>query len=211
MREGPLLASTFHAAADALGLASEGREGVVLDLLARLSEPHRRYHDASHVAACVRLAERHRAHARCLPHVLLALLFHDAIYDPRAHDNEAQSAALAARGLTAIGADADTIRRVSALVLATRGHDVAGHDPDAELVLDADLAILGDTERAREAFEAGVRAEYAHVDEASYRAGRRHVLEGFAARDRLYAVPAIAAEREATARAHLQERIRALS
>jgi predicted metal-dependent HD superfamily phosphohydrolase len=55
-----------------------------------------------------------------------------------------------------------------------------------------------------------VRAEYAFVEEATYRAGRARVLEAFLAKDRIYAVPAIAAQREARARAHLAATLDAL-
>jgi predicted metal-dependent HD superfamily phosphohydrolase len=204
-----LLRASFERAADALGLGRARREAVLDDLLVSLSEPHRRYHDARHVAACVRLAEVHRDHALHFPEVIAALLFHDAIYEPTSTHNEAQSAALALEGLTRLGARAEVLERVERLVLPTRGHEAAG-DPDAELVLACDLAVLGADDTERAAFERGVRAEHAFVDEAAYRFGRAHVLEALLAKDRIYAVPAIFGEREARARAHLAATLAAL-
>ena len=201
--------AAFVRAADALGLTQRGRAAVIQDLLARLAEPHRRYHDSRHVAACVSLAEVHAACATRPAEVIVALLFHDAVYDPSARDNEVRSAALAVDALTGLGADASVIARVERLVLATRDHEARG-DHDAELVLDCDLSILGADAEAREAFEEGVRAEYAFVDDEAYRVGRARVLEGFLAKDRIYAVPPIAARLEGPARAHLAARLRAL-
>jgi predicted metal-dependent HD superfamily phosphohydrolase len=201
--------AAFVRAADALGLTQRGRTPVIEDLLARLAEPHRRYHDSRHVAACVSLAEAHASHAARPAEVVVALLFHDAVYDPSARDNEARSAALAVTALAGLGADEGVVARVERLVLATRDHEARG-DRDAALVLDCDLSILGADAEAREAFEEGVRAEYAFVEDSAYRVGRARVLEAFLAKERIYAVPAIAAQLEAPARAHLAARLRAL-
>jgi predicted metal-dependent HD superfamily phosphohydrolase len=59
---------------------------------ARYAEPHRRYHTWAHVLAC--FDARDRLTTAELPEVDLALLFHDAVYDPFAKDNEAGSARL---------------------------------------------------------------------------------------------------------------------
>lgn len=193
----------FETTCEALSLSREGREAIVRDLLSRYAEAHRRYHDTRHVAACVSMAEGHRAHASHPDEVVLALLFHDAIYDPRAHDNEPASAALAGRSLASLGASGASIDRVRRLVLATAGHEAHG-DADAELVLACDLAVLGADAATFDAFERDIRAEYAFVPEDAYRAGRARVLAGFLERPTLYAVPAIAVEREARARENLR-------
>ncbi len=193
----------FERACDALSLGREGRAAIVDGLLARFDEPRRHYHDARHMAACVSMAAAHRAHAPHPNEVVLALLFHDAIYDPQARDNEARSATLADDALSSLGAG-DAIRaRIVRLVMATAGHEAAG-DADAELVLACDLAILGADEATFDAFERDIRAEYAFVPDDAYRAGRSRVLLSFLERATLYGVPAIAAEREDRARANLQ-------
>lgn len=204
------LREAFGRAADALSLAQAGRAALVTDLIARLSEPHRRYHGLAHVASCVALAEQHAAHAQHPAAVVLALLFHDAVYDPRAADNEARSAALAEHALASLEAPPEVCARVGRLVRATAGHDAAG-DVDAELVLSADLAVLGASEAERAAFEHGVREEYAFVDAPLYAAGRARILSALLARERLFEVPAIASEREATARSFLAATIASLT
>ncbi len=59
---------------------------------ARYDEPHRRYHTWTHIEAC--FAARRELTEDASAAIDLALLFHDAIYDPLAHDNEEKSAEL---------------------------------------------------------------------------------------------------------------------
>lgn len=205
-----VLRDAFDRACDGIGARIDARTAILDDLLARLAEPHRRYHDAHHVAACVTMAHAHAAHARHAHDVTLALLFHDAIYDPRAHDNEARSADLAERALGALEASEETRARVRHLVMATAGHD-ARFDRDAELVLDCDLAILGADPETFSRFEAQIREEYTFVPDDAYRVGRARVLASFAVRTSIYAVPAIAREREARARVNLRDAIAGLA
>jgi len=71
------------------------------------------------------------------------------------------------------------------LILKTKTHD-AGDDPDAEVFLDADLAILGANEAAYRIYAEQIRQEYAWVPESEYRTGRRQILTKFLTRPRLF-------------------------
>ena len=79
------------------------------------------------------------------------------------------------------------------------------------LLDDADLAILASPPERYAEYVAGVRAEYAHVPEAAFRAGRRQILQGFLDRPRIYRTPAAYDAWEATARAQVAAEVRALS
>jgi predicted metal-dependent HD superfamily phosphohydrolase len=148
------------------------------------AEPHRRYHDLAHLEDCLMLAEALAALAERPHELAVAIAFHDAVYDVRALDNEARSAAWAGRALREHGAPDDVASRVEALVLSTREH--AAEAGDAALLSDIDLSVLGADEEGYARFERGVAEEFAWVDPEQYRVARRRVLERFAARERIF-------------------------
>lgn len=195
----------------ALSDAGVQRSGAALfdELWARYLEPHRRYHTIEHVDSCLGFFDWYCAAARHPERVQLALWFHDAIYDPRANDNEQQSAALSRERLTELGASASVVHDVEALVLATREH--RSEQPDALLLLDLDLAILGARAAAFARFERQIREEYAHVPEIAFARGRAGVLRGFLSRPEIYRTPALREELELRARVNLERRIAELA
>ena len=71
------------------------------------------------------------------------------------------------------------------LIRKTKTHD-AGSDTDAQVLLDADLAILGESESVYRTYAEKIRQEYAWVPEPDYRKGRRRVLENFLSRPRIF-------------------------
>jgi predicted metal-dependent HD superfamily phosphohydrolase len=123
------------------------------------------------------------SYARNLHGVKLAAWLHDVIYDSRASDNEERSAKYAVQLCEKLSIPESHL--VAALVLKTKTHD-AGEDPDAQVLIDADLAIFGAGESAYCAYASQIRQEYAWVPEPNYRRGRRQVLERFLARPRIF-------------------------
>jgi predicted metal-dependent HD superfamily phosphohydrolase len=176
-------------------------------LLARHREPHRQYHTATHVAAALATADDLLAEVEGPDGaaVRLALFFHDAVYDPQAAPcaNEMASAALAERELAALGVGASCVDAACAAIMATADHVLPpGASPTAAIVLDADLAILAAEPARYDAYATGVRAEYAHVDDAAWRTGRAAVLVAFLDRPTVF-VTAPMRSRESRARANL--------
>ena len=183
-------------------IAGLHHDGYMDDVLIRYAEPHRHYHTATHIMFVLRhlgdisRASRGDHSAAPSPEVVAAALYHDAIYDARADDNEARSADLAASDLDSVGWSHERCSTVAALVMATAGHLAddaavdadgdAGGDADRAMLLDADLAILGAEPGAYLAYVNGVRAEYGHVDDDQWRAGRTVVLQRFLQRRRLF-------------------------
>ena len=191
----------------ALGEAGAERAGEALfdELLARYGEAHRRCHTILHVEACLGYLAWYRDSARHPERVELALWFHDAVYDPRASDNERQSAQLARARLAELGLPQAVVDDIEVHVLATARHS---HGlPDTDLVVDLDLSILGAPARRFERFEQEIREEYAHVPDLAFANGRRAVLSGFLARPEIYRVPALREELEQRARRNLERRV----
>ena len=160
---------------------------VARGVLERYREPHREYHDTRHLAE-VLAALRVLTGAADVPvPVVCAAYWHDAVYDPRAGDNEQRSAELAASALARLSLAPPVVDEVVRLVLLTVSHDPAPDDRNGALLSDADLAVLGAHRTRYDEYAAAVRREYAHVDEGGFRAGRAAVLGELLARPRLYA------------------------
>jgi predicted metal-dependent HD superfamily phosphohydrolase len=184
-------------------------------LLSRYREPQRHYHGTAHVLRVLRtvqeILDATPGDAVADPAaVRLAAWYHDAIYDPRAAPgaNEAASAALAERDLPTFGTAADRVAAVARLVQVTAGHEPAA--ADEAVVCDADLAVFAADPATYAAYATGVRAEYAHVDEAAWRTGRREVLAAFLARPVLFHT-AVMAPRDGAARANLTAELATLT
>ena len=183
---------------------------VLESLLARWAEPHRKYHTLQHLQECLELFERDRALAEHPGEVAIALWFHDAVYDTSRHDNEAASADWAGRVLRDAGADAAVVDRVHALVMATRHSEVPA-TPDARLLVDIDLAILGAGPARFAEYERQIRDEYGFVPETVFREKRADILRGFLERPALFATSAYAARLDGAARANLARALAGLA
>lgn len=171
-------------------------------LAAHYAEPQRHYHTVAHIAECLAWLDECAALVRDPVAVEFALWFHDAVYDPRAGDNEERSAELAAVTLRSAGADAALTAKVSALILATKTHTPCGQ-PDAPWLLDIDLAVLARPRAGFLDYERAIRAEYAWVPLETYCEKRAAILTHFLQRPHLYLTPHFAPRFEATARANL--------
>lgn len=175
-------------------------------------EPARAYHNFGHVLEVL-------AHFERVPDwrerdaVCLAILFHDAIYLAGHTNNEAQSAELSAT-LLAPTAYAPLIPRVQQLILLTARHgsiEADEVDRDAALFLDCDMAILGASPDAYDAYERAIAQEYAALSPIAYRAGRARFLHKLLARPRIYLSDFFHAEREQAARSNIQRALATLA
>jgi len=179
-------------------------------LVSAYAEPPRHYHNRQHLEECLAELARHRGLAARPALVATAGWFHDAVYDPRSATNEEDSAALAVACLEPAGVAALDIAAVRALILCTKTHETAGV-VDAALLIDADLAILGQGSERFWQYETAIRNEYAWVPEAAFREKRAEILARFLTRPFLYQTPAFRARYEAMARANLTAAIARLA
>ena len=174
-------------------------------LTARYAEPHRHYHTLEHIACCLRELGIDFGHEepRDKNAVEMAIWFHDAIYDPKAKDNEARSAELASTVLNVGGFGDAFIEKVSDLVMAT-AHVEAPVDYDAQVLIDIDLSVLGQDERTFDEYERAVRREYEWVPPDVFCAKRREILGTFlVSRPGIYSTYAFRRKYEDQARANL--------
>lgn len=174
-------------------------------------EDHRAYHGWIHIGAMLNDLDSIRSIPEFtsldLDEIELAVFFHDVVYEPRATDNEAQSAAIFREA--AAGMSEDKIERVVDMILATI-HHTATDDPQTQLLLDLDLAILGATPNEYRRYCGAIRAEYEHVSQADWKKGRAKVIEKFLARPVIYQTPHFNSLLEENARAHIRDELEAL-
>jgi len=183
-------------------------------LAARYVEPGRAYHTMRHVLSCLTELDRVRRTSAQPLAVEFALWFHDAVYDPKAPDNEARSAALLREEARLMRIDVGLAQQAVALIGATAHLGVEGYAPvqgDAALVRDIDLAVLGSSPRRFDAYDRGIRREYSHLSEAEWISGRKTVLEGFLGLRRIYATDIFRDRLEARARSNLSRGLARLS
>ncbi|HKE63508.1 MAG TPA: metal-dependent phosphohydrolase [Micromonosporaceae bacterium] len=209
----PAAASTSGVSASAAASAAADAAGA--DLLDRWSEPVRRYHTVDHLTFMLDVVDAAESFASAdLSAVRLATWFHDAVYDPAAlaaGANERASADLAATMLPRLAVNGDQTAEVVRLVLLTADHHVGPADPNGALLADADLAILGTEPDRYRHYTEQIRAEYAHVPDYAFRAGRLTVLANLLALDPIYHLAPHRDAWEARARANLRNELRELS
>ncbi len=159
-------------------------------LQARYQEPHRAYHNWTHIEALLTHFQTLKSGFVNEECVLWALYWHDAVYDPRRSDNEVKSAELFqqdASGQLAL----EFVKDVVTIIESTIDHRVpdeanASLRSDIALFLDLDLSILGAPKEKFDLYEDQIRQEFAHVPDDAYRVGRRQVLSGFAKRKHVF-------------------------
>lgn len=179
------------------------KQALAAELTSAYSQPHRRYHTVAHIEKCLDELAGVWDFAIHLDEVRWAILFHDAVYDPRRDDNEARSADWAGSVMDALKRPEEEKARVRAMILAT-AHSGEPRTPDEALLLDIDLSILGADEAASDEYERGIRAEYAWVSEHDYRQGRAKLLGSFLRRERLYHTAPYRARCESAARRNIE-------
>lgn len=167
--------------------------------------PDRHYHTLAHISSCLAALDAASTAPQDGDAVELALWLHDVVYDSRADDNEARSAAWAG-ALLGGSAPGPLVARVEEFILATR-HAHSPEAGDVALVCDIDLTILAAPADRFDVYEREIRLEYDWVPDQEFRAGRRAVLERFLQRDRIYATAEMHERLEQAARRNLERSV----
>jgi len=134
----------------------------------------------------------------------LAVVFHDLVYDPKSSTNEEDSVK---EGLM-LGLGERSHQIFSDLIMATKHH--VAKDELQEIMVDADLAILGsDLVRFNE-YERQIRQEYAFVTDEIYKAGRIDFIKKILARNSIFITDEFKERFEVQARTNLNKLLLAL-
>lgn len=186
---------------------NESKAAAILDLLASAyNQSGRYYHNLSHVEEVLGWVEllgllvsenwdsSKFAPDNYVPNlfgvnlaaVKLAVWFHDAIYETSNQDNEFQSAEFASNCLQELGVEKQQIERVRELILLTQHHQVDSNNIEEQILLDADLAVLGGDWEKYWLYAQNIRQEYNWVGDRDFKFGRIKVLEHFLNRPQIF-------------------------
>lgn len=191
-------------------------EGLLRAVQAAYAHPPRAYHSFAHVQEVLgHVGEVTSGPGWKQPReVVLAALFHDAVYVPGRSDNEARSAELAAQAIATFlpraGLD---VARVQHLIGLTARHGKltpADVDPDAALFLDCDMAILAAEPQRFDAYDAAIAQEYRGVVPGIvFRFNRKRFLSRLLAAPRIYLSDFFNQRLDASARENLRRAVEA--
>lgn len=161
---------------------------LIVHLVPRYQEPHRCYHTWSHIVSCFGALELITSFSSL--EVTLALLYHDAVYEPLAENNEERSASLLLAEGRRAGIDEEVLQNAFFMILMTK-HDAKrfpkmppskmtpSYFEQACIVVDADLSILGADASYFDRYEDNIRQEYSMVPNIAFAAGRTKVMQSF--------------------------------
>lgn len=166
----------------------------------------RYYHNLEHLGYMLNLLEATGASPQDPTCLRAAILYHDVVYAVNNKGNETKSAKRAQRFLTGIGWPDERVARCVRHIQATAKHN-ASADSDTALLLDLDLAILGDAPAAYDAYASNIRREYRRYPDFLYRRGRAKMLQFFLAKPEIYRTAAIREQREVQARRNLSREL----
>jgi len=198
----------FHQTWQELG-AQGDPDPVLQDLEQRWYEDHRLYHNLTHLDSCLAELQGVRHLMKRPAEVFMAAYAHDVVHDPRRTDNETRSVEWALQVMQDGQVSPEVRERVAWLVLSTR-HDQVPEELDAQLLMDADLAILAQPSARYAEYERLVRKEYHHLPRVIYRLGRARILKGLLRRHALFLSEAFRDRYEETARDNLKAALASL-
>ena len=171
---------------------------------------NRHYHNLDHLSVCLREFREIEKYLQNPYAVLVALLFHDIIYDPDAEplENERASCEMAKALCDFNEKDHNAIMNH---ILHTSHQYDGQKDTDTDYVCDIDLAILGYSASAFDQYEQAIRQEYGYFDDDKYKAGRLSFLRKLLDSKAIYKTPYFRMKYEVHARANIERLIDELS
>ncbi|GAB5398717.1 MAG: hypothetical protein Aureis2KO_03020 [Aureisphaera sp.] len=171
------------------------------------SQPSRHYHNLNHVNHMINGLETFKDKVVHWDTLLFAIFYHDAVYHVKRQDNEIKSADLMEEHLGRTSFSKISMCRQ--LIEATKRHE--SYDDDMRVLMDLDLAILGQDSDDYNRYAKNIRKEYSVYPGFLYRKGRRKVLKHFLEKDRIFKTDHYSKTLEGKARENLNRELQTLS
>lgn len=178
------------------------------ELASLYSGADRHYHNLEHLNNFYHQLMLCQAQVKDWESLVVAMVYHDAIYNSTDRRDEERSAELATSRLIKIGFPQEKTDLVKALVLATKTHAESSNS-DINLFNDADMSILGQDRDTYMRYTRNVRLEYAATP--NFDAGRKKVLNYFLSMKQIFKTAFFSSRYETAARANIAWEIATLS
>ena len=179
------LKEVWEITTEQLGISKSKSEALFLIIQDKYDEPHRSYHNLSHIYSMLMMAEEFYDFIEYDHLFDLSIWFHDIIYDATRQDNEVKSAELAIELLQPF-LPQPFLNDLKEMIVSTKDHTPLLDYHDNKFFLDLDLAILAADADTYNTYAKAIRKEYSIFSDELYYAGRKHVLNGFLEKDNIY-------------------------
>lgn len=147
-------------------------------ILTKHSEPHRFYHNTSHLSALLKnMNDLPPQNSLTMAALKFSVFFHDIIYNPQSKTNELDSKNLFTDFTREYPVDSHIASLVEETILATAHHFQTPKNPETNFFLDLDLSILGASEKDYDQYEQAIRLEYGFVPEDIYQVERAKIMK----------------------------------
>lgn len=200
------LKEVWEITTEQLGIPKSQSEQIFKIIRAKYSEPHRAYHNLSHIYSMLMMAEEFYDFIEQNHLFDLSIWFHDLIYDASRQDNETQSAKLAIELLQPF-LPKYFLDDLNEMIVSTKAHTPLLAHHDNKFFLDLDLAILATDAETYSKYVQAIRIEYSIFPKELYNAGRKHVMSNFLEKDNIYFTSFFQERFEEIARKNIREEI----
>jgi predicted metal-dependent HD superfamily phosphohydrolase len=177
-------------------------------LVKQYSSSSRPYHNLQHLTFMMDELQR----CSCKPDnrdaLILSIYYHDIIYKASKKDNEMQSAIVLEKHLSKT--DFKHIHLCKESILATKEHKKSTNS-DINLLLDLDLAILGQTPETYISYTQKIRKEYCIYPNFLYKPARRKAMIHFLEQEQIFKTDEFFDKYENQARENIKNEIASLS
>lgn len=139
------------------------------------NNPNSHYHTLTHVSTLLQLIDEENVSIENRITLILAAIYHDAIYTSTSSKNEEESAKLLRSDFKKLNIESEIIDLAFQLILDTKTHQSTHFL--SQLFLDMDLSILGVEIEAYLVYTKQVRKEFKCFPDLIYRIGRKKFIQ----------------------------------
>lgn len=168
----------------------------------------REYHKLTHLSSIFSYYDVYQDSIQNKEAVILAVFYHDFVYEIWKNNNEEESALKAIGLLQTTHFPLKQLQTIEDLILCTKHH--TSYTSDQSFMIDFDLAILGQSKEVYTTYTQEIRKEYKIVPEIIYKNGRKKILEHFLDKNTIFQTAIFQSLYEKQARTNIKNEMKLL-